>query len=563
MKKVFFTLLVFVWGIIDNNVVISAPRKSRKTRSVSVKNVSGKLSKGTFTGTTKTAYTINNSNGMNCGVAASISNAQAERLCASVFVDALKIYCKEYSCQSKAKVDFSFNFGLESLSGVSANIGGVNCSGKNLNTFCLAFQSKLLDKLWDFYSEQSIRNRKNCNMAMAKYSAAQDCYQYIIAEKNQSVDSVFNSSKISNFDKEIDDRCGRDAILKKYKNIAVDELENADMNVYFGSAKLEKDGTLSSANDAVQGKKKLSSNVASLFANVGDNTWNIVGQIGKLADLKLDMKSSTYPRDIVVIANTFVTDGETACGKNFAVDMEKTSFEIKDNKSALEREIAKKGLLKGVFDFTLDNTVGLVSEDKVDEIKGKGVIASVKEAIDKNKEEKSNRDVYTNAESDLKKLNNILASCDSSGKASFSDVKSILENIKNAMAEIEKNSKYKDSLFAKNKSNIIKNLNVILSFNRTPKNRDIKLSDSSSFEDVKSAINELSVVTKFNCPGVLFEEYENFTYEFSFKGGVSEIIKALLTSKENFVKAYDALTGENKGDFEEYKNIINGIVEKK
>ena len=563
MKKFFFTLFVFVFGIIDNNVVFSAPKKSsRKLRSSSVKNVSGKLNKNTFTGTVKTDYTINSSDTVSCG-GVFVPNAQAERLCASAIVDALKIYCKDYSCQSKAKVDFSFSFDLPNLSGISADVGGVSCSGKNLNTFCLPFQSKLLDKLWDFYSEQSIRDRKNCNMAMAKYSAAQDCYQYIISEKNQSVDAVFNSSKITNFDKGIDERCGRDAILKKYKSIAVDDLENNEINAYFSSAVLNKDGTISSSGDEFKGKKKLSSNVASLFANVGDNTWNLVGQIGKLADLNLSMKSSTYPREIVVIANTFVTDGETACGKDFASDMEKTSFEIADSRSALEREIAKKGLLKGAFDFTLDNTVGLVSEDKADELKKKGIVTSIKEAVDKSKEEKSNKDVYLTASDDLKKLNGILSSCDGSGKASFADVKTVLQNIKGAVDEIEKNPKYQDALFEKNKDNIIKNLNVMLSLNRMPKKRDIKLSDSSTFSNVKDALAELSSATKFNCPGVLFEEDESLVYKFDFStGSVSDIIGALIDSRKNFVKVYESLTGENKNDFEDYKKILEQMKEK-
>ena len=40
---------------------------------------------------------------------------------------------------------------------------------------------------------------------------------YILAEKNQSVGGIFNSSKISNLDKEIDKRGGKDAIIAKAK----------------------------------------------------------------------------------------------------------------------------------------------------------------------------------------------------------------------------------------------------------------------------------------------------------------------------------------------------------
>ena len=50
---------------------------------------------------------------------------------------------------------------------------------------------------------------------------------YIQAEKNNSVGNIFNAKKITKLDKGIDEKCGHDAILNKYKSIA----EEKDLEV--------------------------------------------------------------------------------------------------------------------------------------------------------------------------------------------------------------------------------------------------------------------------------------------------------------------------------------------
>ncbi|MBR1544463.1 MAG: hypothetical protein IJ638_00770 [Alphaproteobacteria bacterium] len=534
---------------------------AKRAKTVSVQNVSGRVSGGSFSGNVRTVSTKNVSDGMNCGIMADATNNQAKRLCAIAMADALKTYCKSYPCQSKLKVELSFNFDLPTLSSVSADVNGNSCSGKDLNTFCTAFQSELLDGLWDLYSEKNIRERKNCNMAMAKYSAAQDCFQYIQAEKNQSVGGIFDSSKISGLDKGIDSRCGRDAILKKYKTIALDELDDADMNTYFGMASMNEDGTVSNTSGGYQGKKKLSSTVASLFANVGDNTWNVMGQIGKLADLKLDMKSSTYPRELVVIANTFVTEGETACGKDFASTMQDTSFDLVDNRSSLEIAISKKGLLKGVFDFTLDNTVALVSEDKAEDIKKKGIAGKVKEAIDKRNEKKANRDVYPSADSD----NTFLIACKGNVDEVTIKAKSILSNIDSAIAEIEKaDEKYREKMLAYNPK-IISNLSQLLEFDRSD-DSEITMSTSPNLSELRSVVNKLKSVPQFNCKGKGFVNPSSVTYKFEYdkKGGdaIGAIIAALVKSRDDFMPEYDASNADNKEELKSKFEKFKGITKK-
>ena len=561
MKKNIFLLAVFLFIIAFNNEVFSAIKnKGRTSRSrVATRSVSGKLSGSNFVGSVQNISVVNSvaDDVMSCGVPAVATNAQAKRICALVMADAMKTYCKNYSCQSKLKVELSFNFGLSSLSEISADVNGVNCSGENLSKFCTAFQSELVDGLWDLYSEPNVRERKNCNMALAKYSVAQDCFQYILAEKNQSVGGIFNSSKISNLDKEIDKRCGKDAIIAKYKLRAIDDLSDDDEKTFFGGAKMNDDGTLSFDGESYQGKKKLSSTVASLFANVGDNTWNIMGQVGKLADLKLDMKSNTYPRELTVIANTFVTEVENTCGKNIADSMQDTSFELVDNRSALELAVAKKGLLKGAYD--------MVANDKWKE---KGIIGVVKEKIDESKAKKTNKNVYPEFDKDK----SYLSSCN--------DTKDVTGNVREILSKISKaikavyamDEKYRDTLYENNKNNIIENVNLILKFSRryddglSVENME-RLSDET-LAGVEKIVNDLSnTKIEFKCPGQKFIDKESVSFDFKFDTqSIDAITKALLDSKERFMNDIEKLENENidnKEEFNRYRDTIEKMGQDK
>ena len=538
MKKVFFTWTIFMCCIVFGDTAFSATRKSSrlsKTRSASVKNFSGTLNRSTFTGAVNSSYKINDNNEMVCGVAPAVTNKVAYRLCALAMADALKTYCQNYSCQSKLKVGLSFDFGLSALSEVYADVNGVKCSGTKLNTFCLPFQEELLSGLWDLYSESNVRNRKNCNMAKAKYSVAQDCFQYIQSEKNQSVGGVFDSSKISDLDKGIDAKCGRDAILKKYNLIAIDDLTDTDLNTYLGMAE-NKGGVVSYSSSGFQGKKKLSSTVASLFANVGDNTWNISGQIGKLADLKLDMKSNTYPRELVVIANTFITDGENSCGKDFASTMEDTSFKLVDKRSALERAIAEKGLLKGAYDMIAN-----------DEWKEKGIVGKIKESVDKNKEKKVCKNVYPDAKKDMAKLN----SCSGDVDAVTTMIKGVLQNVSSAVSVAKSNDC--------DTKEIISVLEKILMYDRIG-GGDIAKPTADNLETI---IKQLNDVKKFNCPNTGFSK--DLSYEFSFdaKNGdvIGEILGSLKKSSENLDSMYNGFKGENFENYDKINEVIKPVLE--
>lgn len=556
MKKLKFSFLFLIACITTNTTVFSAPQRRGRSSTTSTKKFRGTLQNNNFSiknlSTTTTLST--NDENMTCGVSPSPTNNLAKRKCAIAYSEGLKEYCKTYPCTSKIKVELSFSFALPNLENIKTDINGTNCTGENLNKFCSPFTTSLLDGLWDLYSEQTIRERKNCNFAKAKYSAAQDCFMYIQAEKNNSVGNIFNTKKITKLDKGIDEKCGHDAILNKYKNIAIDEWTEEDENKFFKGSKINSDGLIE-GTDTYQGKKELSSTVASLFANVGDNTWNYSGQIGKLAELNLDTKSSTYPRELVVIANTFITEGENSCGKDFKVDMEDTSFEISDKRSALEKEIAKKGALKGLFDYTIKNTVGVFAGDNAAQNWiDKGIGGKIKEA----KEEKENKkiqeeikkDIYaTKGDNALKELNLLLTSCNSSNPEDYNNITAKIYAILDEIDEVLNLTSIKDTdddrtitikqgQFDYNKDKISEVLTKILSFNRRPKDKDeIKIEKTrTSFE---YAIDEFKK-SEFDCPNGKFEERikkeeKSITFDFKYTDGeniVDILITALETSSE-------------------------------
>ena len=545
MKKRFYILFFISVGFLINSNVFSAPNRSQRSRSAStsINTIRGNYntSTNTYTGTKTTTTTQTSNDTLQCGIAPDATNNLAKRQCAIAMAEALKLYCASYPCNSKIKVELSFNFALPSLEKISSTINGESCSGANLDKFCAPFQSSLINDLWDLYSEQSIRDRKNCDMAKAKYSAAQDCFAYIQSAKNNSVGNRFSKSKITELDKEIDKRCGKEAIINKYKSISIDDWTEEDENTFFKNISFTSNAT-GELIDSYQGEKQLSSTVASLFANIGDNTWNYAGQIGRLFDLNFSTKSSTYPRELVVIANTFVTEGEAACGKDFKVDMETTSFEISDSRSALEKQIAKKGILKGLFDFGIDNTVGAISEDKAQSWKEKGILGKVSESKDKKTAEQLDKI--------LSKLQTLSTNCNTSAgnfEQITTEIKSILNELKTIIGNTDR--------FEANKEKIREVLDTILTFKRDP-NEEITITSNTQAE-FNLTILKLETL-RFTCPNGDFNttEQETIQYEFSYDTSAPNVINTILNSLKESVIFTGTLIYSDYENGEEIKQIL-------
>ena len=493
MRKFFITSIILSSAIITSQV-FSAPKRSlnNKKRAVSVRknNISGTYNSQTNT-YTPSSTNLNiiketpteTSTPTTCGIPASTDDVIAKRLCATAYSKALSKYCNNTSCKSAIKVAMEMNFGIPLLKDISIDVNGTSCSADNLDKFCSNFADELVSALWSLYSDQAIRERKNCNFAKAKFTSAQDCFNYILAEKNNSgLNNFFSTSKQTELDKGIEKRCGKDAIINNYKKITIDDWNESDENLFFNSA------TNTTSNIVgIGSNKQLSSNVATQFANIGTQNWNITAKIGNFLDGTWDLKTATYPRDLTVLVNTFITEGETTCGTSFKTDMQDTTFSITNKQSNLEREIAKKGILKGLFDYGINQASAIMGEDWAQQQKNDGIVLSIQKALDKGK----NDILYTSQEEQLK---NILNKCSSYTESEFKqEVDNILANISNALSNIEKH-KHIQNAFINSYASIRSNL-TILKDAEEKSNIEIpnySFTEKTSKEDVKTAITNLN-----------------------------------------------------------------------
>ena len=537
-----------------------APRtKSSTKRAATTTRVNGNYNRttGTFTKSGTTITTGNDTTFTNtdtsivCGQPASANNNLAKRKCTFAYINALKLYCKSYPCTSKAKVQYSFNFGLPAIEkSVSMDIDGTSCSGENLDKTCITYQGEILAGVWDIYSEKTVRERKHCNMARAKADVAQACLQYIQSEKSKSVDGILDPSKKSKLDEGIDKTCGRDAIIDKYKYYSIDDWTDEDEQYLSG---------LSIKNDEIkvakdfQGKKEMSSTVATLFANVGDNTWNKMGQIGKLIELKLDMKSMEYPREIIVLANTFNTELATSCGSDFVTQMADTTFELKDNRSALEREIARKGILKGTFDYLVDNSVGVIAgENSAKHVKEQGIVGLIQEKRQANKDKNCNKDIYHKYyDDDLATLTSLKTVCDKVDETT-TKIKTILAHLDSSLKEIENSEeKYKDCRFESNLKEMAEVIRLLSTFARDT-TTEIKPEKEETIASFRRLIDGLLKVKRFNCPGGEFTN--NIAVEYKFDKVSPFDVKKILQGLENSAKLLTK-TVENKNKAQNIQEI--------
>lgn len=524
MRKIFITFSFLSTCIMFNTAGFSAPKRSvsatRKRAVTTTKtNVSGtyNTATGTYTPssttviTTTSSSTQNQSSEMACGKPATTDNVIAKRLCASAYSDALDLYCKNTTCTSAIKVAMNMNFGIPLLNGkndeektVSINVNGTECKADDLDKFCSNFAEELVSGLWPLYSDQAKRERKTCNFAKAKFNAAQECFTYILSEKNNAgMTGFFDTKKLNDIDKGIEKRCGKQAIIDNYEKISIDSWDSNDDALFFNEK-----------SNAVSGKvgtganKKLSSSVATQFANIGNANWNISGKVGRFLDLDWDLKTSTYPREIVVLANTFITDGETSCGSKFRTEMQDTSFEIKNKQSNLEREIAKKGLLKGLFDYSINQASAIMGEEWADNVKDEGIVNSIKNAIDK----KNNKPVY---KSQNKEINELLTSCkDKKYKEDEfkTKLKEFIGKISIALDDILSAKKITVAKsYTNNFSLIDTDLKAIADKTKDPKIEITgipEITETSTDDDVKTAITKIKDILK---------SLENANYDCKFK----------------------------------------------
>lgn len=566
MRKSFITSLLVLTCIFNNTEVLSAPKRgSRRASSTKKTTISGTYNNKTKTFTqtnisSNVSTTNTTSSTIACGTPASSDNIIAKRLCANAYSEALGKYCTATTCTSALKVAMSMNFGIPLLKNISVDVNGTSCTADNLDKFCSNFADELVSGLWPLYSAQAVRERKTCNFAKAKFNSAQDCFNYVLSEKNNSgLNNLISTSKQTEIDKGIEERCGKDAIIANYNKISIDEWTSSDEDLFFNNT--------SNAISDIKGigsNKKLSSSVATQFANVGVANWNIIGKVGNFLDGTWDLKSSSYPRELTVLVNTFITDGETSCGSSFKTDMQDTTFALVDKQSNLEREVAKKGLLKGLYDYSLNQASVFMGEDWAQQKKNDGIIISVQKALDKGK----NDILYT---SQNKTINTIINSCSSYTETEFKNQKNtILTKIETALSNIEKH-KHIQSVFMNSYKSISEDLTTL----KTALKSDVEIptysfTEESSKDEIKTAIENIKIIIdKLNKTNYICEDgfkpeidEENITYSITgYKKPTNwdniNTIKALF--KSNAVNLIDENNVNNLSDIKEILTIIKNF----
>lgn len=570
MRKSFIISIFFLNCILLNTDVFCAPKRTavsnRKRGATTNKtSLSGTYNTATSTYTpagvsiNTTTAKSNDTTAMSCGTPASSSNMIAKRLCATAYSDALGTYCDSTKCTSAIKVAMNLNFGLSILSDVSIDVNGTSCKGDNLDKFCSNFAEELVAGLWPLYSEQAKRERKTCNFAKAKFNAAQDCFNYILSQKNTAgLTGFFDTSKQNDIDKEVEKICGKDAIIENYNKISIDGWDSNDDSLFFNEAT----NTVSNKT-GIGANKKLSSSVATQFANVGNANWNISGKVGRFLDLDWDLKTSTYPRELTVLVNSFITDGETSCGSGFRTEMQDTSFAINNKQSNLEREIAKKGLLKGLFDYSINQASAIMGDEWADTIKGDGIAGTIQKAVEKRK----NKPIYTPQN---KKIKELLTTCNQYKEEEFKKiVDGYLTTIKDTLDKIDSGKSFTVNypLIKTDLTEIVKQAITDIDMSNY---QYTNITDKSSNEDVKEAIKDikqnvveklLNTNQKYNCDKGFKVDIENKEYSFSIDYSKTEEgnwddstvsdIKALFENTELFDALKSMTDGRNEEEIKE------------
>lgn len=260
---------------------------------------------------------------------APITDAVAKKACDKMVIETLTAY-REAVEKDPKKIKY------KTASEAYAGLSFPKVNGNEANeVFCANFLENSVEKLWANNNIFTNKSEKACNKAKARAIAAERCWQFANAEKN-------NNPKFS--EEQFNEYCGNDAISQIYNNDipGVTDTTTADD---FSDNKLPK-----------------------LFSDVGFMGLNIAGYT-RLLDWDIDLKTTEYPREVVQIVNSVLSQGKIACGNDFAATMHDTNFQLVDKTGSLERRIKEKGLLAGAKDWGVDQAGAIKGTNWANEVK--------------------------------------------------------------------------------------------------------------------------------------------------------------------------------------------------
>ena len=323
MKKKIIMLLGLIAFVSEG-----AEARKKQARNASNVNVRGTLTSinASVEDTTKTSVDYKS--------IAPVTDAVAKRKCTDIVATALADYCgkKENSCKNATEA-----FAKIKLDTVADKPDAPN------EIYCANFIEEAVNNLWDSYDEYANKKEVNCNVALARSLAAEECYRQVLVYQRETAFVKIPGDKLEGL-------CGVGAIKEQYK-------------------KLEKKYLSDDITD-----DKLGGSLVGYFQDVGSFGWNLL-EFTRFADLNFVAKTDEFPRELIQLVNSLKSQGNLMCGEERYAELYDTNIQLLDKSSSIQRRVREEGVIKGGIDWVKDQVHGvtdLFKGDKKDDKKDEG-----------------------------------------------------------------------------------------------------------------------------------------------------------------------------------------------
>lgn len=343
-KKLILTAMILSTLCINSyaSPTIRRNNTGRINRSANTVNVGGTITAinaSVEDTTTVSEYSLTNP--------APITDQIAKRNCTKMVNNAMDIYCKSSNNKCTNATQIYANLTYKTLRDENTQKEIAN------EVYCANFLESAIEDLLPSYNSKNLMEEENCNIALAKSFAAEDCYLYVMT--NQSSQVIIKESDLKA-------RCGIEGIQKQYKNLTktnapTTEAINDDLALYF-----------------------------SKVGNIGFS--DLLAYPARVIDLKIDFKTSAFPRELVQLVNTIKSQGNVMCGPERYSELYDTNMPLEIKQTSWQKARDEKGLLKGTGDWIADQTSAFIGTNKTEEYKATGMQNIGKNArLDKCEEE--------------------------------------------------------------------------------------------------------------------------------------------------------------------------------
>lgn len=250
---------------------------------------------------------------------APITDAVAKRTCTNLVVQGLTKFCGDKKCKNAT----------EAYAGLVMPTNTIATS----DIYCANFIEDAVNNLWNSYDSYALNETKNCNIALARSLAAEACYRYVLTMQNQKI-------RISEAD--LNEFCGKDAVITQYS-----QLSNGEKII----------------------ETEVGDNIATYFANVGKIGVSNLASYTRLLDLKIDFKTTEFPRDLIMLVNSLTSQGNMMCGEKNYTELKDANIQLIEKTGSLEKRIQEKGLAAGFKDWTVDQIGAFTGENWTEKAK--------------------------------------------------------------------------------------------------------------------------------------------------------------------------------------------------